>query len=445
MELTNLQIGWLMIALAFGAMFMGFPVAVTMIMAGFVGMWLIRGVDPALGLLGWQSWRQSLNQVLVIIPLYTWMGALAGKGGIGEDAFIPLSKWVGQFRGGLAMAVATATAGFSAISGNHIACAVAMSRVTFPEMRKYKYDDGFSLATIAASANLDIMIPPSGSFILYGFLTDTPIPALFIAGILPGLFMWALIMIQIAVQVRINPSLGPAAARVGWIDRLKSTYLLWPLVLVFVIVLGGIYTGIFTATEAACVGCFLMMVISAARRRLSVKGIIQSLQQTLPTSAMIMLMLIGGWIFGSTLTSSGLPQALSGYIIGSGLSPYAVMALILVVYIIAGCITDIFAVLVITLPVFWPILCLPPPLGLGFSSLHFGVLCVAAIMAGSISPPFAILAFALNSQHRDVPVTTIFRSSIPFLVTVIVSMVALMFLPQLSTFLACNAHLIECP
>jgi tripartite ATP-independent transporter DctM subunit len=338
------------------------------------------------------------------------------------------------------MAVATATAGFSAISGNHIACAVAMSRVTFPELRRYKYNDGFSLATIAASANLDIMIPPSGSFILFGFLTDTSIPALFIAGILPGVFIWALIMTQIAVQCRINPSLGPAAPRVGWIDRLKSTYLLWPLVLVFVIVLGGIYTGIFTATEAACVGCFLMMVISAARRRLNVKGIIQSLQQTMPTSAMIMLMLIGGWIFGSTLTSSGLPQAISNYILGMGLHPYAVMALILVVYIIAGMITDIFAVLVITLPVFFPIV-----QALGFNALHFGVLCVASIMAGSISPPFAILAFALHGQHKDVPLTTIFRSSLPFLVTVIVSMFALMFLPQLSTFLACRAHLFTCP
>jgi tripartite ATP-independent transporter DctM subunit len=430
MELTSLQIGWLMVALALGLMMLGFPVAVTMIIAGFLGMWLIRGVDPALGLLGWQSWRQSLNQVLVIIPLYTWMGALAARGGIGADAFTPLYKWVGQFRGGLAMAVAAATAAFSAISGNHIACAVAMSRVTFPELRKYKYQDAFSLATIAASANLDIMIPPSGSFILYGFLTDTPIPDLFIAGILPGILICGLIMIQIAIQCRINPSLGPAGPSVGWIDRLKSTYLVWPIVLVFVVVMGGIYTGIFTATEAACIGCFIIMVISVARRRLNVKGIIQSLQQTLPTSAMIMLMLIGGWIFASTLTSSGLPQAITNYIVASGLSRYAIMALILVVYIIAGCVTDIFAVLIITLPVFFPIVT-----ALGFSPLQFGVLCVAAIMAGSISPPFAILAFTLHGLYKDVPLTAIFRASIPFLITVIISMFILMFWSTPSTIL----------
>jgi C4-dicarboxylate transporter DctM subunit len=430
MELTSVQIGWLILGLALGLMFLGFPVAVTLIIGGFVGVWLIRDFSAALNLIAYQAWRQSLNQVLVIIPLYIWLGALAARGGIGADAFNPVAKWVGQFRGGLAMAVATATAGFSAISGNHIACAAAMSRVTLPELRRFKYDDGFSLATIAASANLDIMIPPSGSFILYGFLTDTSIPQLFIAGILPGLFIWALIMIQIAVQVRRNPSLGPAGPNVGWIDRLKSTYMLWPLILIFVLVMGGIYFGIFTATEAACVGCFVTLVISVARRKLNVKGIIQSLRDTLPTSAMIMLMLIGGWIFGSALSISGLPMAVTNAIIGAGLGPYAVMSLILVFYIIMGMLTDIFPIMVITLPVFFPLVT-----ALGFNPFQFGVLCVAAIMAGSISPPFAILAFTLHNLNKDVPLTAIFRASIPFLITTIVAMFALMFLPQLSTFL----------
>src|SRR5512136_382959 len=216
MELTGVQIGWIMVGLALGLMLLGFPVSVTMIIGGFLGMWLIRGVDPALSLLGWQTWRQSLNQVLVIIPLYIWLGVAAGRGGIGADAFTTLYKWVGHVRGGLAYAVAVATAAFSAISGNHIACSVAMSKVSFPEMKKRGYDPGFSLATIAASANLDIMIPPSGSFILFGFLTDTSIADLFIAGILPGIFICGLIMIQIAIQTRLNPKLAPPGPSVGW-------------------------------------------------------------------------------------------------------------------------------------------------------------------------------------------------------------------------------------
>ena len=430
MELTGVQVGILMLALAVGLMMIGFPVAVTMIMAGFLGMFLIRGWDPALGLIGWQTWGQSLKQILVIIPLYTWMGVMAAKGGIGADAFTSLYKWVGHVRGGLAMAVSAACAGFGAVCGNHIATAVAMSRIARPEMKKRNYDDGFSLGAVAASGNLGIMIPPSGSFILFGFLTDTSIADLFIAGILPGIFIMGLFIVQIAVQARLNPSLAPAGPRVGWIDRLKHTYLLWPIVLIFVIVMGGIYFGVFTPTEAACIGCLAILLIGVAKRKLNVRGIIQSMQETLPVSAMIMLMLIGGWIFASTLAVSGLPAAMTNGIMALGVNRYAVLALILVVYLLMGIIMDIFAVMVITLPIFFPII-----LALGFSPLHFGVLCVAAIMTGSLTPPFAILAFAMHNLYKEVPLTTIFRGSIPFLITLTVSMFILIFIPQLATFL----------
>jgi C4-dicarboxylate transporter DctM subunit len=430
MELTGLQIGILMLVLSLGLMLFGFPVAVTMIIAGFVGMLLVRGYLPAVSLLGWQSWNQSLKQILVIIPLYTWMGVMAARGGIGQDAFTSLYKWVGHVRGGLAMAVSAACAAFGAVCGNHIATAVAMSRIARPEMKKRNYDDGFSLGAIAASGNLGIMIPPSGSFILFAFLTDTSIADLFIAGILPGIFIMILFMIQIAVQVRLKPSLAPAGPRVGWIDRLKHTYLLWPVALLFVIVMGGIYFGVFTPTEAACVGCFAIMMISVARRKLNVKGIIGTLQETLPVSAMIMLMLIAGWIFASTLAVSGLPAAITNAIVGLGVNRYAVMALILVVYIIMGIFMDIFAVMVITLPIFFPIV-----LALGFDPLHFGVLCVAAIMTGSLSPPFALLAYAMHNLYKEVPLTTIFRGSIPFLITLAISMFILIFIPQLALFL----------
>ena len=430
MELTGVQIGIIMIALAVGLMMIGFPVAVTMILAGFLGMWLIRGWNPAVGLIGWQTWGQSLKQILVIIPLYTWMGVMAARGGVGADAFTSLYKWVGQFRGGLAMAVSAACAAFGAVCGNHIATAVAMSRIARPEMKKRNYDDGFSLGAIAASGNLGIMIPPSGSFILFGFLTDTSIADLFIAGILPGIFIMVLFIVQIAIQARLNPKVAPAGPSVGWIDRIKHTYLLWPIVLLFVIVMGGIYFGVFTPTEAACIGCLAILVISVARRKLNVKGIIQTLRETLPVSAMIMLMLIAARIFASTLSVSGVPVALTNAILGMGVSPYAVMALILVVYVLLGIIMDIFAVMVITLPVFFPVV-----IALGFSPLHFGVLCVAAIMTGSLTPPFAILAFAMHNLYKDVPLTTIFRGSIPFLITLTASMFILVFIPQLATVL----------
>jgi TRAP-type C4-dicarboxylate transport system permease large subunit len=221
---------------------------------------------------------------------------------------------------------------------------------------------------------------------------------------------------------------------VGWGDRLKSTVKLWPIVVTFVIVMGGIYFHILDATEAACFGCFAILVISLARRRLNFKSFVQSLQDALPTSGMIMLMLICAWIFSGALTTSGLPQAITNSIVGSGLNRYAIMALIMVVYIIAGCLTDIFAVMVVTLPIFFPIIT-----SLGFSTYQLGVLCVAAIMAGSISPPFAILAFTMHNLNPDVPLGAIFRASIPFLVTVIISIFVFIFWPGISTFLVLHS------
>ncbi|MDH4067504.1 MAG: TRAP transporter large permease [Dehalococcoidia bacterium] len=430
MEPIGVQIAILMLVLAVGLMITGFPVAVTMLIGGFLGMCLIRGFGPATAVLGYVTWDQSLNQILVIIPLFTWMGVMAAKGGISGDAFTSLYKWVGQFRGGLAMAVSAACAAFGAVCGNHIATAVAMTRIALPEMRKYNYQDGFSVGSIAASGNLGIMIPPSGAFILYGFITQTSIRDLFIAGILPGVFVLILFCIQIAVQTRLNPRLGPAGPNLGWIDRLKSTYLLLPIAAVFLIVMGGIYRGIFTPTEAACFGCFAVLVVGVARRRLNVKGLIQSLKETLPVAAMIMLMLICAWIFAAMMTASGLPNTLTSYIAGLEIDRYLVLALMMVIYLVAGTIMDIYGVLVITLPIFFPIV-----LALGFNPIHFGVLCVLCIMAGSISPPFGILVYAVHGLNRDVPMFAIFRGVLPFFVTLVVSIFVIMFLPQLATFL----------
>jgi C4-dicarboxylate transporter DctM subunit len=430
MESTGVQIGISMIALAVALMFIGLPVAVTMFIAAFLGMWLVRGYNPALSVLGYMPWRQGINTILVVIPLFTWMGVMASKGGIGRDAFTSLYKWVGQFRGGLAMAVSAACAAFGAVCGNHIATAVAMDKVALPEMKKYNYNVPFSLGTIASSGNLGIMIPPSGAFILFGFLTQTSIGKLFIAGILPGIFVCALFIVQIAVQSRLNPALAPAGASAAWADRLKSSYLLLPIALVFLIVMGGIYSGIFTPTEAASFGCLAILVVSIARRRLSFKGFVQSLQETMPVSAFIMLMLIGGWVFGATLSTSGLPTYLTNLIAGLAVSRYLVLGLIMLVYLVAGTVMDIYAVLVVTLPIFFPIVS-----ALGFDALHFGVLSVLCVMAGSISPPFGILVFALHGIHKDVPIWSIFRNVLPFLVTLMISIVIIMFAPQIATFL----------
>ncbi len=430
MELTSVQIGLLMIALVVVLMVLGMPIGVTMISAGFLGLFLIRGIQPAYSALGFITWRQGINEILLVIPLFTWMGMLAARGGISEDAFSSLYKWVGQLKGGLAMACTAACTAFGAVCGNHIATAVTMSSVALPEMRKYKYKDEFSLGCIAASGNLGIMIPPSGAFVIYGFLTETSIGSLFIAGVLPGLLIMILFIIQISFQCRLNPATGPAGPNVGWIERLKSTRQMVAIVVVFIIVMGGIYAGFFTPGEAAACGCFAVLLIGIAKRQLNFKNLVKSLHESLLITAMIMLMLIGAMIFGSFLTTSGIPSALTVFVNDLELNRYIILGVILLIYIVAGLILDIYAILVITLPIFFPIVA-----ALGFDALHFGILCVLTIMLGSISPPFGIVVYAVSGMNRDVPIIKIFRGIVPFFITTIVGLIIVLFIPEIATLL----------
>jgi C4-dicarboxylate transporter DctM subunit len=246
MKLSPIEIGYIMIAVFLLLMFLKMPIGVTMILIGFVGLFLIRGLPGALSGLGVISWRQAINFTMIVIPLFTWMGALASHGGISKDAFTSIYKWVGHLPGGLAMAVTWASAAFGAVCGSHVATALTMCSAALPEMRRYNYDDGFSLGCISAAGTLGIMIPPSTAFIIYGFVTETSIGQLFIAGILPGILVTLLFCIQIYIQCKLNPRLGPVAPDAGWKARLKSIKGLWAILLVFILVMGGIYLGVFT-------------------------------------------------------------------------------------------------------------------------------------------------------------------------------------------------------
>ena len=430
MNLSTLEVGYLMIALVLILMFLKMPVGVTMILTGFLGFVLIRGLPAALSGLGIITWRQGLNDILIVIPLFTWMGMLAARGGISKDAFSSLYRWVGHLPGGLAMACTGACAAFGAVCGNHIATAVTMGSVALPEMRKYNYSDEFSLGCIAASGNLGIMIPPSGAFIIYGFLTETSIGSLFIAGILPGLLITIMFCIQIFIQCKANPKLGPAGPDVGWIERIKSIRGLWSIIAVFVLVMGGIYTGVFTPTEGAACGAFVVLVIGIVNRQLRWKGFISSLRETMMITAMIMLMIIGAMIFGSFTTTSEIPNAAAKMVNDLAVNRYIVIGIILIIYLIAGFILDIYAILVVTLPIFFPIV-----KALGFDPLHFGVMSVLTIMLGSISPPFGIVVFALGGMHKDVPIFKIFRGTIPFFITMLIGLIIILFVPAISTLL----------
>jgi len=430
MNLSSVEIGYLTIALVFILMYLKMPIGVTMLVAGFLGFFFIRGMPAALSSLGIITWRQGLKEILIIIPLFTLMGLLAARGGISRDAFSTLYKWVGHFPGGLAMACTGACAAFGAVCGNQVATSLTMSSVALPEMRKYNYSDEFSLGCIAASGNLGIMIPPSGAFVIYGFLTETSIGSLFIAGILPGLLIMLMFWIQMYIQCRLNPHIGPAGPHVGLIARLKSIRGVWAIVLVFFMVMGGIYAGVFTPNEGAACGVFAVFLIGLAKRELSWKLFTSAIRETIMISAMIMLILVGAMFFGSFVTVSQIPNNLADLVTTLAVNRYIVIGIILIVYIICGFVLDIYAVLVITLPILFPIV-----VAVGFDSLHFGVMCVLTIMLGGITPPFGVQVFALSGMHKDVPTFTIFRGTLPFVITMIIGLVIILFLPTISTLL----------
>jgi len=430
MNLAPMEIGYLMIALVFVLMCLKMPIGVTLLVAGFLGFFFVRGMPAALSSLGIIPWRQGLKEILIIIPLFTLMGLLAARGGISRDAFSSLYKLVGHFPGGLAMACTGACAAFGAVCGNQVATALTMSSVALPEMRKYKYSDEFSLGCIAAGGNLGIMIPPSGAFVIYGFLTETSIGSLFIAGILPGLLIMLMFWIQIYIQCRLNPCIGPAGPSVGWMERLKSIKGLWAIVLVFFIVMGGIYAGVFTPSEGAACGVAAIFLIGLANKQLNWKLFTSAIRETIMITAMIMLILIGAMYFGSFTTVSQIPNSLAGLITTLTVNRYIVIGVILFIYVISGFVLDIYAVLVITLPIVFPAV-----VAMGFDPLHFGVMCILTIMIGGISPPFGIQVFALAGMHKDVPTFTIFRGALPFLITMIIALVIILFIPTFATLL----------
>ena len=430
MDLSLTNIALIGVALFLIFMFLKMPIGIAMLLSAFIGIWLIRGMPAALNTSGLALYRTASTYNLSVIPLFIFMGVLAGAGGVSKGAFDTLNKWVGHLPGGLAMAATGACSAFGAVCGNHIATAATMCSAALPEMRRYNYDDKLSLGCISAGGNLGYLIPPSGAFIVYGFMTETSIGQLFIAGILPGLMITLMFMAQIYAQCRLNPNLGPAAPAVSWKERLISSKGIVGILVVFIIVMGGIYAGFFTPTEAGAVGVTAVFLLGLIGKQLTMKGFINCLLEAAKVSAMIMLLIIGAKLFATFLTLTEVPITLTTLIEGLDVNRYIILAAILVVYVICGFFMDIFAVLMVSLPIVFPIVVLQ----LGFDPLYFGVLSVTTIMIGSISPPFGIVVFAIHGMTK-VPLFTIFRGCIPFLAVMVVGLIILAALPQISTLL----------
>jgi C4-dicarboxylate transporter, DctM subunit len=423
-------IGFLGLILFLALVFLEIPIGVCMALVGFIGLAVVQGFDVGIGVLGLQYFRTAATYAFSVIPLFVLMGFLASEVRISDDAFIVVKKWFGHFRGGLAMACMLACAIFSAICGDSIATATTLAAVSLPEMRRLGYDDRLSLGTLASGGNLGFLIPPSLGFVFYAIITEQSIGQLFISGIGPGILLTLLFLITIAVWCRINPQLGPATKEVPWIERWRCLkYMISP-ALIIILVLGGIYTGVFTATEGAAAGCAGCYIIGIVTRRLTKKAFRDSLIETGKLVGKIFILVSGALTFSRFFTIVQLPTHLAEIISTMNLSPMGVLWVVLIFYIIVGFFLDIMSIILLVAPILHFVL-----VGMGFNPIFLGSVTMITILMGQISPPFGIVVFGLSGYVPDVPIWTIYKGTLPFLAVMVIGLAICVFIPDISMFL----------
>lgn len=418
--------------------FLRIPLAFALMVTGVAGVaWLVNS-KAAFALLGQTIFDAGMNYDLSVVPLFILMGGFVTHSGLSRDIYSAANALVGHKRGGLAMATVIASGFFSAVCGSSLATAATMSKVAMPPMRRLGYADSLAAASIAAGGTLGILIPPSVILVIFGLLTETSINKLFMAGVLPGLIGVLFYLGAVRYTVWRNPAAGPVGGRTGWGDRLRALRSVWPTLLLFLLVMGGIYAGWFTPTEAAGVGAFGAFLIALARRRLSWKILYDTLFEATRTTAMLFIVLIGALIFSNFVNRAGLPQALIDLVTGFDMPALGVIFLIVLVYLVLGCVFESLSMLLLTVPIFFPLV---KELGVhGITDPHqvmiwFGIVVVVVTEISLITPPIGLNVFVLRGVLADVSTRTIFRGVTPFWVVDILRLLVLILIPALSLFL----------
>ncbi|MDB5572152.1 MAG: C4-dicarboxylate transporter permease [Hyphomicrobiales bacterium] len=414
----------------FALMLLRVPVGMAMGLVGVVGFGYLTSYDAALKMVGQTTMRTVTDYTFGIIPMFLLMGAFVANAGISREMFRAANAFVGHRRGGLGVATIAACGGFAAICGSSVATAATFSAVAYPEMRRAGYPQSFSTGVIAAGGTLGIMIPPSTVLAVYGLITQQDIGKLFIAGVVPGLLQVGAFMLTIAIIVWLRPNFLPAAPRLLWSQRFGPVRDVWAPALLFLFVIGGLYGGLFTATEAGGMGAAGAFIIGVARRRLSVEGIKRSLLEATRTSAAVFTILIGALIFGYFLTITQTPQKVTEFLTGLGIGPYGVLIVILLMYLVLGCLMDAMAMIILTVPIVFPVV-----VQLGFDPIWFGVIIVMTVELGLIHPPVGMNVFVIKSMVKDVDFTTIFRGVLPFVAALICVLAMMVIFPQLALWL----------
>jgi C4-dicarboxylate transporter DctM subunit len=405
-------------------------IGMTMALIGFIGVSWIINFKAGFNLMGITPWAEGSSYTLSVIPLFILMGQFAFVSGISQDIYKAVYNWMGHLRGGLAMATIVACSGFAAVCGSSLATGATMGKVAIPEMDKYKYNQSLSTGCVAAGGTLGILIPPSIGFVIYGIITEQSIGKLFMAGFIPGILLAVLFMAAIYFQCRFNPAMGPKGEKKSWSVRFSSLYSTWPMIALFILVMGGIYYGIFTPTEAAGIGAFGSFVITLLKRKLTMRSFIDSLVATGNMTAMIFLIIIGANIFSSFLALTGIPMIMADSIVELEVSRIFVLIAMIFIFVVLGCVMDCFAIMILMVPILFPII-----QTLEYDPIWFGVIMVIVLEVGLITPPVGLNVFVIKGAAPYVPLTTIFKGVWPFIVAAAFCIVFLIVFPSIALFL----------
>ena len=427
-------VGILGIILMLAMFFTRMPVAYVMALVGFVGFSAMISVQGGLNLLSRSIYEVFSSYGLTTIPLFILMGQLAFNSGISSRLYDTAYKFLGSTRGGLAMATATACTAFGAVCGSSPATAATMATVGLPEMRRYGYADELSTGAVASGGGLGMIMPPSVVLIVYGVLTEQSIGALFVAGILPAIVMTILFIVCIYVHCRIAPEQGPRGEIFSPIQKIKSLSGMGDTLAVFILVMGGLFIGLFTPTEAAAVGAFGVLAVALIRRQLTWQGFVKSLYETLRTSCMVMVLIAGAVIFGKFLAVTRIPFNVANWIGALDFPTHMILAAIVMVYFFGGCVMDALALVMLTIPVFYPIV-----INLGYDPIWFGIIIVLVTQMGVITPPVGINVYVVygvaQSVVGGVPLEAIFKGILPFLIAVFIGTIIMVIFPEIVLFL----------
>ena len=412
-------------------LFLRLPVGFAMASVGTLGFYYYTSWQGTLAMIGQIAFYTPMSAEFAVIPLFVLMGNFISRAGLADELYAAAYAWIGHKRGGLAMATILSCGGFSAVCGSSVATAATMAKVAMPQMRKFNYQDSLATGAIAAGGTFGILIPPSVVLVIYGIMTSTDIGELFMAGVIPGIIGIISYVIVIAIVTHFKRDIGPPGEEASWPARFRALSNVWGVLLLFVIVIGGIYVGFFTPSEAAGVGACAAFFFALARRTLTWKTFFELLSDSVQTTAMLFFILMGALIFSNCINETGMPEALLEWVKGFNTHPIAVVFAIMLVYIILGAVLDSMAMLLLTIPLFFD----PVVNGLNLDPVWFGIIVVVVTEISLITPPVGMNIFVINTVLPDVNTGTIFRGVTPFWIMDIIRLIILVFFPAITLFL----------